>query len=324
MPLSNAERQRRFRERHGLGVNSGPKEKLVYDIPELEPLKKLPSVYNKRDKILTERTKVKYIASVKKVYKKQWNKDIDDNHPIFKTLENKKVLFKEVKDDFNFLNKINVRDLILTNQYNALDVLHVTRNIAGFTDFKKKMIPYMEWFKQNYEERRAERIVEPISFDREDIIRRMNLLEDNDFKIVYGLMMLIPSRRLNEYRNTIIPNAFTPYPNNFNYYQNGQILIYHAKTDTRHFNERNKDLPIYVVDVPKEIQELIDTKHQYIITKPVSVTHIFNLVYGHPYTNAEIRRLYASHIKDTKYNKRKELADAMGHSVSQNLKYVLN
>ena len=59
------------------------------------------------------------------------------------------------------------------------------------------------------------------------------------------------------------------------------------------------------------------------ITKPINIGYIFNLVYGHPYTNAEIRRLYATHIKDIKYNKRKQLADAMGHSVEENLKYVL-
>lgn len=322
MPLTNAERQRRFREKHGMGVDRGAREPLILDIPELEPLDKLTPQKPMRETELTEKTKKRYTSSVKNIYKEWWGKDIADDHPIFKGLKNKKVLFKEVKD-FNFLNVINVRELVVKNNNDALNMLHMVRFIPGFNDFKKKIIPYRIWLEENYHERRAEKTVEPISFDREDIIRRMNLLEDNDHKIVYGLMMLIPARRIGEYRNTIIPDAFTPYPNNYNYYVDGKILIYNAKSDTRPLLERNKDEPIYVVDVPEEIQALIDKGNKFIITKPINIGYIFNLVYGHPYTNAEIRRLYATHIKDTKYNKRKELADAMGHSVSQNLKYVL-
>lgn len=320
MPLSNAERQKRFRERHGLTSNRQP---LILDIPELPPLDKLLPRRTMRNKDLTEGVKKMYISSAKKIYKDWSGKDITDEHPIFKTLENKKVLFKEVKDDFNFLNTINVRELVVKNNRDALNMLHIIKFIPGFNDFKKKIIPYRIWLEENYQERRAEKVIEPISFDREDIIRRMNLLEDNDYKIVYGLMMLIPTRRIGEYRNTIIPDASTSYPNNYNYYIDGQILIYKAKSDTRPLLKQNKDEPIYIVDVPEEIQALIDKGNKFIITKPINIKHIFNQVYGYPYSNAEVRRLYATHIKDIKYNKRKELADAMGHSVTENLKYVI-
>lgn len=323
MPLTNAERQRRFREKHGMGVDNGARQPLILDIPELEPLDKLSPQKPMRDTELTEKTKKLYIRAVKNIYKDWWGKEINDDHPIFKVLENKKVLFKEVKDDFNFLNVINVRELVVKNKNNAINILQVVRYIPGFNEFKKKMLPYRIWLEENYQERRAEKTVEPISFDREDIIRRMNLLEDNDHKIVYGLMMLIPTRRIGEYRNTIIPDETTPYPNNYNYYVDGQILIYKAKEDTRPLLKRNKDEPIYVIDVPEEIQALIDKGNKFMITKPINIGYIFNQVYGHPYTNAEVRRLYATHIKETKYNKRKQLADAMGHSVAQNLKYVL-
>lgn len=323
MPLSNAERQRRFRLRHGLGV---PQErvKLVLDVPELPPLKTLPfkGIY-RREKKLTQDVKVRYSSIIKRVYKDYSGKDLPDNHPIFDILENKAVAYKYVKEDFAWLNKCNVRDLIIKFHKAAVDILNVVRCIRGFTEFAKKMIPYRYWLEENYHERRAEKDIEPISFDRDEIIKNMDSLQDTEEKMLYGLLMLIPTRRIGDYRNTIIENKHTKYPNDFNIYKDGKIEIYNTKSDTRNPMDKEKKKPIFIIDVPPEVDKLIDKSNAYLFNKPISVGVVFNKIYGRPYTNIEIRRLYASHIKDLKYKERKKLADAMGHSVEENLKYVL-
>ena len=323
MPLSNAERQRRYRLRHGLGV---PQErvKLVLDFPDLPPLKKLPykGIY-KHDKPLSERSKSDYTSGVKHIYKDHTGKDLPDNHPIFDVLENKSVSYKNVKDDFGWLNKCDIKPLIQKNYRNVLYTHLVARSIRGFTEFAKKFIPYRMWHEENYHERRAEKEIEPISFDRDEIIKNMNSLQDTEEKMLYGLLMLIPTRRIGDYRNTIIENKHTKYPNDFNIYKDGKIEIYNTKSDTRTPMAKENKKPIFIIDIPPEVDNLIDKSNAYLFNKPISVGVVFNKIYGRPYTNIEIRRLYASHIKDLKYKERKKLADAMGHSVEENLKYVL-
>lgn len=323
MPLSNAERQRRYRLRHGLGV---PQErvKLVLDFPDLPPLKTLPSKYiYKRAEELTQDVKVRYASAIKHIYKDHTGKLLPDNHSIFDILVNKAVAYKYVKEEFGWLNKCNVRDLIIKNYRNVLYTYLVTRSIRGFTQFAKKFIPYRIWYEENYHERRAEKEIEPISFDRDEIIKNMNSLQDTEEQMLYGLLMLIPTRRIGDYRNTIIENKYTKYPNNFNIYKDGKIEIYNTKNDSRTPMAKENKKPIFIIDVPPEVDKLIDKTNAYLFNKPISVGVVFNKIYGRPYTNMEIRRLYASHIKTIKYNERKKLADAMGHSVAQNLKYVL-
>ena len=321
MPLSNAERQKKWRVTHGL--EGRKKVEIVLDVPTLPPLKKMPTKPLKRDNPLSEATKKLYTKAIEVIYKDYKGRDIWGSHPIFNVLDNKTVNFKDVKEEFAFLNQTDVKELVTKHSRNAIYLYNVVRCIRGFGSFVKKIHPYRLWLDDKYQERRDEVTIEPISFEREEVLRRFNELDDVNDKIAYGLLMLIPPRRIGEYLNTIIPKGYTKYPNTYNYYDDGKILIYNSKVDIRNGVARIRDEPIYVVEVPPEVIEIIDMSKDKIINKDINVSLLFKKIYGHPYTNMDIRRLYASHIKDIKYYQRRMLADAMGHSVEQNLRYVL-
>jgi len=322
MPLSNAERQANWRARNKI-------VKVVdFDPPHLEPLVKLPDNSIFYGVIKCNETKANYKASLKLMFKDYWNNDLSDDHLIFNVLDNKSVKFKDVAPDFNFLNNIDGRTTIIKYKRHAINVLNLLRRMRGFANYQKQIIPYREWLSQNYESKRQEVKLPPISFEYEDIMKVFNSIDNIDEKIIYGLLMLIPPRRIGDYVNTIIVHTkeeFDGLPKVMNYYYDGKIYIYNTKVDNRTFVTSTNNEPIFIVDVPPEVIAIINHSQNFLINKGIRINQLFEKYHNYKYTNANIRRLYVTHhLKAAiKYKDVKDTANAMGHSVEQNLKYLL-
>jgi hypothetical protein len=331
MPLSNAERQARWRARRKQEriekQTASPKVVIAFDPPHLKPLDKLPINAVFKGQIINDKSKINYKNSLKLMFKDYWNTELSNNHIIFDVLDNKAVSYKDVAPDFNFLNNVDGRATIIKYRRHAINVLNIVRRIRGFSNYQKKLIPYRDWVSHNYEIQRQHIVLPPISFEYDDVMKVFNSIDDINEKIIYGLLMLAPPRRIGDYNKTVIINNkedFDKIDKTENYYYDGKIYIYKSKVDNRSPADIAAQQPIYIIDVPPEVIALINPNFRYLIQKNLLVCRLFEKYHGYNYTNQNIRRLYASHKLKINYNTVKQVADSMGHNVEQNLRYALS
>lgn len=312
-----------------------PEQPQAPKAPEpLKALKRRPHPISKS--ILKHSTKAQYITFIKKFYNNYTQKILDDNHDIIKAINTEKYNYKKVKIDFNFINT-NFNDIIKTYAKSLNLVYAIFTRIRGITPFIKRIYPYQEKLKDINEENRQSKVIESdISFNKDDIIKKLansNLTYAE--KLLYGLSMLLPTRRYEDWRITKIVNSQPTETNDtkYNYYYDGKIYIYNSKTDTRSITQKQKSKIRNIVNIPQEIIKLIDITKEYLLGKLYSqpvlsrfFKNSFIKVYNKQYKLNEIRRLQitAQNDKGLSYTERKELAEAMNHSVDQQARYVID
>lgn len=350
MPLTNAEKQARFRARkldknaEAFKQKEAERQRIRYNnkkaavkveikpvepIKELQPLKKRINKINKS--ILGENSKIIYKTFIKQFYNYYTNKILDDSHDIIKAIDNIKYIYKNIKNDFAFLfNKQLFIDII--NRYNnKLNILYaIVIRLYGFTPIVKNLYPYIMDSRNTYEINRADRTIDEniskiVSFKIDDII---NNIEKNNTKLnyteklIYSLMMSMPTRRAHDYRLcktiTEIPNYKTD--KNFNYYYNENIYI---------FNTKNKIFDI--LKLPHEIIQYIDNTNEWLLGKYYNESHLSKIIsemmkkiYDIKINATLIRRLYADYLRSLNLNAYEwnKQANKMGHSLSENIKYT--
>jgi hypothetical protein len=351
MPLTNAEKQARFRARkmaenaEAFKLKEAERQRKMYKdkkatvkvepiepkepIKELQPLKKRKNPINKS--VLNDNSKIIYKSFIKQFYKYYTNDTLDDSHDIIKAIDNVKYSYKNIKKDFAFLfNKQTFIDII--NRYNnKLNFLYaIVIRLYGFTPIVKKLYPYMQDSRNTYEINRANRTIDEnitniVSFKIDDIINNIDKNKDKlnyTERIIYALMMSMPTRRAHDYRLCKIinhkPNEKTD--KKFNYYHNGIIYI---------FNTKNKKYD--VIDLPSEILQFIDIKNEWLLGKLYNPTRLSKIITKMMYKiydikiNATlIRRLYADYLRSLNLNAYEwnKQANKMGHSLAENIKYT--
>ena len=355
MPLTNAEKQARFRARKleqnaeafkqkeaerqrirynnkkaAVKVEIKPVEiKPVETIKEFLPLKKRKNKINKS--ILGENSKATYKSFIKQFYHYYTNLKIDDTHDIIKAIDNIKYAYKNIKNDFAFLFNKQIFIDILSRYNNRLNILYaIVSRLYGFTSIVKNLYPYMKDAQNTYEINRADRTIDEnisknVSFKIDDII---NNIEKNNTKLnyteklIYALMMSMPTRRAHDYRLcktiTEIPNEKTD--KSFNYYYNENIYI---------FNTKNKVFDI--LELPHKIIQYIDNTNEWLLGKFYNenylsyiISEMMKKIYDIKINATLIRRLYADYLRGLNLNAYEwnKQANKMGHSLAQNIKYT--
>ena len=247
--MTNAERQKRFRERQLLNNRDEylhtqsqykkkqyrkkykdgeePEEEIKEEIKEefilLKPIKKRQAPLNKT--IIMNDTKKTYIKSLSKIYNSYYHKDITDDFKIEldKLLSIQKYNIKLIKEEFNIINK-DIYDII-KNTSNKSDIrnLHaIITRIRGFSTLVKKIAPYIDDNQIQYAIARnnkeftniIRRKYETLSFNKDDIMKNINN-DDLDLtskeKLLYGLLTLFHTRRPVDYNRMFIVNEKPKY-----------------------------------------------------------------------------------------------------------------
>jgi hypothetical protein len=236
-------------------------------------------------------------------------------------------MFKYLKDDRY------VYDIIVRYKTRLSCIYAIFTHIRGFTPFIKKLQPYTKLFQIEYEDSRFdytidEKLIELLSFDKQDVLDRLDNYNNNFDKLVrysrplnnneillYLLYTLIATRRPQDFQLTKITYKIPDkdIDKNFNYYYDKHIYIYNTK------NKKEYDLIL-----PDEIIPYIDTSREFLFNRNIDIIipRVFNKLYGHPFNAREIRRLYCTY-SNTHFNMRDRFAtaNAMGHRMEENLKY---
>ena len=159
-----------------------------------------------------------------------------------------------------------------------------------------------------------------ISLDKQDLLHNSNKLTDNPSKLLYLLMTILPPRRLDDYR------TMTFGVSNGNHFDNEYMYITEANT---------KNKKSITIKIPDELLPLIPTSG-FLLGKNYSqpvlsnrFASIMTQVYGKKIGALQLRRIFLTHFnkKAASFLERKNIADAVGHSVEESTKYsviVLN
>ena len=189
MPLTNAERQKRYRDRQLLNnkeaydkkislkmkkhyrkikneeiiINSDDnnnEEKIEYNkddkdndfiFIELKPIKRRINPLNKSK--LNDKSIELYLKTIKKIYKNYYKKDIDDDTELLNILTNKPYNLDKLTLQLQFL-KTDLYNVIKDN-YKDITILYaVITRIKNFAKQVKQLYPYIEQKQNNYNEKR--------------------------------------------------------------------------------------------------------------------------------------------------------------------------
>lgn len=306
-------------------------------IPKLKPFKKRTQPIIKNE--ITEQTQKTYISFIKKFYKYYNKKDLNEDNDIIKAIKNEKFSHKNVKDSFSFVNE-QFDDIIKTYNHQLNYVYSIFARIRGMTPFINKINPYQQQLQKNNEMKRqtktiSEDKVNKIKFEKEEVLKNLNNTNLSYTEtLIYLLTMLLPPRRYDDYRIIKIVNNQPNEKNdtNYNYYYKNKIYIYNSKSDTRSEIEKQESKIKYIIELPNEIIELINNDNEYLLGNLYSQSYMSKLfantfykIYGIVYNIVEIRRIYITNKnkEGLSYYEKKEIADAMNHSIEQQAKYVI-
>ena len=322
--------------------SNDPNNEYIY----LPPIKKRINPINKSK--LNINTINLYIKTMKKFYLAYHKTELTDDTDLYNVLSKKTYDINNINTQFGFIKK-NIYDIVKNNNKNDIRILYsVITRFKYFSVPVKQLYPYILKFQDVYDTERANKIVDntiaakmnSLSFDKKDIIDKYNEnshLTDNE-KLIFVLLTLFPTRRPVDYRKMLV---------SFNEPKNQSKLSYADKNNyyynkTFYFNiTKNKKQQQFTVpdELDDIIKSLITTKNnnefllsfnnnqltQIQLSKLIMNT--FYKIYKVSISAVEIRRLYATHLKNLAENKlitireHKDISDMMNHNYEENKKY---
>jgi hypothetical protein len=297
MPMTNAERQKKFRERQLLNnkdeylhtqsqykkkqyrkkYKDGEldetddedeiKDEIKDEFILLKPLKKRPALLNK--KIINDDTKKTYIRSLSKIYNSYYHKQITDKfkEELNKLLSMQKYNIKLIKEEFNIIDK-DIYNIII-NTSNKADIRNlnsIVSKIRGFSNLIKKITPYTDFNQQQYIDNRAnkkftkaiKRKYNTLSFKKEDIIKNLN---NDDLELTSKEKLLYGLFTLFHTRRPVDYNRMiiaTEKPKYENRKKIKDRNNYYFDGVFYFYITKNKQIQKY--DVPSELQLLIENE----------------------------------------------------------------
>lgn len=294
------------------GVISKPV--LDIDLQNTEPLKYKP----KKAKAvpLKDSTVNTYVSKLRAFHKRMTGLPLSQN--IIDAIEGNEYDKKAIKDEFKYLyNKI---EYIKENELNAIPTLcKIFTKIVGFVKLIKILTPIKWKIETALEVRRNESVIKEedlISFDKQDLLQNANKLTDSYEKIMYLLMTLLPTRRLSDYRNMTYGES------DGNYFDDDNMYI--RDTQTKNKKSIVIKIPTEIVDILPHTGYILGLEYsQPLLSRKFAM--LMEQIYGKQFGASDLRRMYLTYInKQTpSYLERKDLADQLGHSVEEGMKYSL-
>lgn len=290
------------------------KPDLVVDLENIEPLKYKP----KKAKAvpLKENTINTYTSKLRAFHKRMTGLPLSQD--IINAIEGSEYDKKNVQDEFKYLyDRI---DYIKEKELSSVpNLCKIFTKITGFVKLIKILTPIKKSVEMALEVRRNDTSINEedlISFDRQTILNNSLKLTDDYDRILYLLMTLIPTRRLDDYRNMTYGES------EGNYYDDENMFI------KDNYTKNKKGL---VIKIPTEIVDLLHHSgfilgHQYTQSVlSVKFSNIMFKVYSKRIGASDLRRMYMTNVnKQTpSFIERKELANELGHSVEEGMKYSM-
>lgn len=328
----NAERNRELRGRKGEDINRGKREKrragkaiiiepIEYEVKEIKKVKELPKM---RTEPKEEITKSNYIGFIKRLYKKYSGKELEDTSDIILKIKEKVYKALNISRQFKGLIIDNF-ERIRGSREETKTTYIIFRGVRGFTEIEKRLYGYVLDYQEQYQEKRSvvkEEDIEnlKISFEREEILKNIERIEDGIDRIIYGTMMMLRCRigDLNHTKITKDKEDLKDEKRNWIYMDK----IYINKTKNKKKN---------IIDIPKDVQDLYGDREGYLFGKEINgstlserIGVITNRIYGKSYTYLNIRHCYATYInnKGSSYKERYETAKQSGHRIEEQLQYA--
>jgi hypothetical protein len=285
---------------------------------ETTPLKYKPK--KAKNIVLKEKTIITYTSKLRAFHNRMTGLPLSQN--IINAIKGIDYDKKAVQDEFKYLyDKVSY---IKDNELSAIpNICKIFTKITGFVKLIKMLIP----IKRNIEiaegvRRNNTTILQEnlISLDKQDLLNNSNKLTDNPSKLLYLLMTILPPRRLDDYR------TMTFGVSDGNHFDTEYIYITEANT---------KNKKSITIKIPDELLHLIPTSG-FLLGKNYSqpvlsnrFASIMTQVYGRKIGALQLRRIFLTHFNKQggSFLERKIIADAVGHSVEESVKYsviVLN
>lgn len=352
----NKIRNKKFREDKGTEINKKRKEERarvrsneirpiehkVDDIDLSKVDKTAKRGYKKEGALgvekLKESTKSNYKAVLRTIYNKYKKVAIDENNEIFKMLDGKKYNATQVYNDFKFIitdieNIAKNNGVYLSNIYSIFSLFKQKRLMS----IRDIIYPYFKTQGEQYRNNRHNNKINveeinKISFKEEDIEEAINKIEGSHNKLLYALMLKLPTRRLADYRNMMIVKEMPDKMDKaYNYYYDGKLYINNTKNKRDMIQDISGEEMIkrLIGELPEDTIYIISGKEIYSQPK---LTKIFGRItkgiYGTRFNARDIRKISATEsykrIRDEGGIRRfKEEAKNRGHSVDEALEYVL-
>lgn len=307
------------------------------NVEEIDTTIKREYAYSKKLKDLTESSIKTYGNIIRWIYSKYHDKPIADDAEILKYLRWEKHDARKLYKQNNYIIK-NIKD-IAENHTSSLPQLYALFsrfNTKKLKEFREAIYPYRTAYNKHYQEHRNDleinqEEVAKISFAKEDVLVNAEKIDFPRMKVLYMLMFMLPTRRLGDYRITLVAKDEEDLKDEKNnWYYNNKIYI-----------NNTKDKKKIILDIPDEITSIINndiiqsdfpSKHLILNVSQSHLSETFSKlmvkIYGSHFTATNIRKLYASHnlktagetgdVKQMLKNQSK-----MGHNLQQHLQYVI-
>jgi hypothetical protein len=280
------------------------------------PLTKKPKRAKKVE--LKDATINTYVSKLRAFHKRMTGLPLSDD--IINAIKGNPYDKKAVQEEFKYLYT-DIKKIKETELKSIPNLVKVFTKITGFVKLIKILTPDKRALEVAYETRRNESVIPAdklISFDKQTLLKNaIEKLKTDQDKLLYLIMTLIPTRRLDDYRTMVIGKTADG-----NYYENGVMYI----KDTATKNKQN-----IAIKIPNEIIDLIPTEG-YFLTKQYTQSSlskrfviVMEAVYGYKITANELRRIFLTTINEASvsFKERRDVADAVGTSVMETLKYAL-
>ena len=309
------------------------------NVEEIDTTIKREYAYSKKLKDLTESSIKTYGNIIRWIYSKYHDKPIADDAEILKYLRWEKHDARKLYKQNEYIIK-NIKD-IAENHTSSLPQLYglFSRfNTKKLKEFREAIYPYRMAYNKHYQEHRNDleinqEEVAKISFAKEDVLANAEKIDFPRMKVLYMLMFMLPTRRLGDYRITLIAEDEEDLKDEKNnWYYNNKIYI-----------NKTKDKKKIILDIPNEITSIINneiigdkypspSKRLILDVNESYFSEVFSKlmvqIYGSHFTATNIRKLYASHnlktageTGDVKQMLKNQ--SEMGHNLQQHLQYVI-
>lgn len=306
------EYQRKWRAKKAESIISKPI--LEVNLDDAVPLKYKPKKAKKID--LKDNTIATYTTKLRAFHKRMTGLPLSEN--IINAIEGKEYDKKAIQDEFKYIYER--LEYIKVNEVSAIpNICKIFSKFVGFAKLIKVITP-MKWkVEEALQNRRNESTIKEedlISFDKEEVLQNALKLTGDYEKIMYLIMMLIPTRRFDDYR------SMTYGVSDANYFDDEHMYI------REKFTKNKKSI---VIKIPTEIIDIIP-KSGYLFGKAytasalsVKFSNLMNTIYGKKIGALDVRRMYLTTINQSgaSYNERQKIAEAVGHSTDESLRYSL-
>jgi len=258
---------------------------------------------------------------------------------------------KDIEYIINNLNYLE-KDKIITHLYEKYENINTIKSylipyavLCSKIDYykdnnvHKKLIEHIEKINKTYDDDRDNNSINIndknkliINYNKDELEKNLELLNNIEDKLIYALYTFIPPRRL-EYSNMIIKENDINLDNNFNY-----IIIENNDPIKFVFNnyKTNKIFGQQIYNIEDNIKELII--NHIIFNKKENnnllfnyksnnfgkkITNIFKKIYNENISVRWLRMSYASYIRKNNLtnNELKIISEKMAHSLETNSRY---